>query len=268
MSIRYFVDLPCQPREDLGPDELLQLVLLRERAAQLRSRFAEKGITDPAAMRFRERVTTPDGETTRERSVGDLMAETAVLDNQASWCRSCPAAVIPSAFGCIWQVSLPISNAAQCWLLEQLPGDGSRGLDLFRSAVEALGYDRPGVLNRWREAGFVEGATPPVIERDGFTPNADMILTELFLVGDLMPTHTLGILLHLQALKAADGRVGDDLITLIETMTSTESAEDAPGIEFALAPSEEDDRSTREVKHFLAACYLGLELQVPIAIRL
>jgi hypothetical protein len=184
------------------------------------------------------------------------------------WCRDGPARLVPSPFGCTWQVSLPLSNAAQCWLLEQLPEEGTKGLALFRDAVEAFGYAAEGPLMRWREAGFLDGATSPVIERGEFKPSADSILTELFLVGDIMPNHGLGLLLHLRALKASDGREGDALIDLIEQMTSSGSAEDAPTIDFVLEPSQDDDRSIRELKQFLAACYLGLELQVPVAIRL
>ncbi|MBI1289758.1 hypothetical protein GC173_00745 [bacterium] len=268
MSIRYYIDLPCQPREDLGAEELLRLVLLRERATTLRSRFVEKGVTDPEAMKFRERVVTTSGEETRERSVANLLEESRVLDEVASWCGECPARLVPAAFGCIWQVSLPISNGAQCWLLEQLPEEGTKGLELFREAVQLFRYGTEGPLSAWRKAGFLEGATAPELERGDFKANADMILTELFLVGNVMPSHALGLLLHLRALKTSDGRDGDALIELIDSMNSSGSAEDAPTIDFVLTPSEDDDRSTRELKQFLAACYLGLELQVPVTIHL
>lgn len=268
MPIRYYIDLPCQPREDLGPEELLRLTLLRERALSMRARFEEKGLHDPAAMRFREQVVTTTGQETRERTVAELESEFAVLTELEKWCVGCPAALIPEPFGCAWSVSLPISSAAQCWLVERLPDEETRGLELFREAAEALGYGNANALANWRRAGFVEGQEPPTIERGEYRPNADMILTELFLVGDLMPTHILGVLLHLRALRASDGREGDELITMIDTMTSQGSAEDAPTIDFAIEPSEEDDLSTRELKQFLASCYLALELQVPLAVRL
>jgi hypothetical protein len=270
MPIRFDIDLPCQPREDLAPDQLSYLIGLVERASSVRERFTrETGEVDPARMRFRERVVSAaGGESTRERTVAELLAEAAPLEPLAFHCTNCPASVQGGAYGCSGAIELPLSAAAQCWLLERLGPDGSRSLELFRGAVEAHRYGEAPVLAAWRRAGFLEGETAPVTERGDFVANADMILAELLLVGDLMPNHLLGVLLHLNALRTSDGRGGDDFVAFVEQLGATESAEDAPSIEYTLLPEQGDDPSVADLKLFLFAAYTALSLQVTLRVRL
>src|SRR5690606_37588432 len=139
--------------------------------------------------------------------------------------------------------------------VDQLPPAGSRALELFFDAASASGYGTSPLLDNWRRAGFLEAREPEKAERAGLLVTSAQVLQELFLVGDLMPPHLLGVLLHLQALRASDGRECDELLALLENVDAQQSAENAPTIEFALSTNEDDETSVRELKQFLYAAY-------------
>ncbi|CAN5370070.1 hypothetical protein BH09SUM1_BH09SUM1_01850 [soil metagenome] len=269
MPIRYYVDLNCIPREELGAAYLLELIVTRERADAMRAKFIEKyQLDDESRMRFQEKKQAAQGaDESRERSVAELRAETAALDEYAHHCAGCPAALAGSPYSCTQAIGLPISLAAQQWLLARLAPGGTRSLALFLEAANLHGYGKAPALVNWRKAGIMEGEKPPQEERGAVIVTADQILNEILLVGDVMPNHALGVLIHLQALAASDGRRGDDLLKLIEHVDETAVAGDAPSIDFDIAEDQADDESTRDMKLFLYAIFRAFSLQVPVAIR-
>ncbi len=270
MPIRCFIDLGCTPREELGPEELLSLTARWQQAESISAQFREKhGNIDEAKMRFRHRFTTLGGESdTRELSVAELRRECEPLWLYSQHCARCPAALEQHPYSCLQSIAFPISARAQAWLVGQLAPEGSRVFELFMEAASRNGYGQSKTFENWRKAGFLEGGEPAKINRAGLLITSDMVLNELLLVGDLQPTHALGVLLHLQALAASDGRRGDDLLSLIEKVDENASAEDAPTIDFAIPPSDDDDASTLELKQFLFALFRAFSLQVPLAVRL
>ena len=271
MPIRYFIDLNCIPRETLGPEDLLAMVTRWERAQSIRRQFQEKyQVEDEARMKFRERVVSLEAPAeVREVTVARVREESQPLQEMAACCAGCPAALAVSPYSCVQQISLPIRPAAEEWLVENLAPSGTRAVSLFLEACESRGYaSHSEVLANWRKANFLEADEPIRGERDGREVNSDEILTEMFLVGDIMPPHALGLLLHLDALETSDGRRGDELLGLIESVSSQASAESAPAIEFSTHVSQDDDPSVREIKQFLYALYIAFSLQSPLAIRL
>lgn len=270
MPIRYYVDLNCPPRENIGSEELLALLARWERATTVRQQFRDQyNLGDESKMRFRETVNTPEGtREKRETTVAQLREECAVLGQWDSHCARCPASLNGQPYGCTQSVSLPLSHTGELWLVDQLPPAGSRALELFFDAASASGYGESPILDGWRRAGFLEAREPEKAERAGLLVTSGQVVQELFLVGDLMPPHVLGVLLHLQALRASDGREGDDLLALLENVDAQQSAENAPTIEFALTTNEDDEASVRELKQFLYAAYVAFSLQTPLAIRI
>ena len=270
MPIRYFIDLDCTPREELGRSGLLSMLARSDRAESIRQQFLEKyQVGDEKKMRFREKVTTADGEPEkREMSVADLKKETQPLDDLKHHCRGCPAALTGESYSCVGVISFPISEAAENWLVEQIPPSGSRSLELFLDACSRNNYGQSEMLKNWRKAGFFERSEPVQGERDGILVTSDQVLNELFFVGDLQPSHQLGVLIHLQALKASDGREGDELLDLIEGVDEKASAEESPMIDFALQPQEGSDATIRELIHFLFASFRAFSIQLPLGLRL
>ncbi len=270
MPIRYYVNLDCEPRRELGEEELLGLVAKRERAESVRGRFRkEHGLEDVAKMRFREKTATPDGQKqSRETTVEKVLKECRPLDGLAHCCERCPAALQGTAYSCTQSLSLPLSAAAEHWLVQQVAPAGSRAFDLFRTAADRHGYGEGNRFGNWRKAGFLEAKEAVTEQRGDFLLTSDQVLNEMLLVGDIMPPHGLGLLLHLQALRATDGRTGDELLDLLEGVSGSGSAEEAPQIEFALAPEKGEDPSIAEIKFLLYAVYRAFSLEVPLALRL
>jgi len=270
MPIRHYIDIDCPPRAAIGGEELVALLARWERAESIRAKFSEQyGTADESKMRFREKVTNAEGEVEkRELSVADLREECAALEEHAHHCRACPASLSGAPYSCTAAESFPISGAAEAWLVGQLPPAGSRALELFLDAALEHGYGENPRLIGWRQAGFLESPEPTKADRAGLEVTSAQVIEELFLVGDLMPQHLLGVMLHLGAMRASDGRTGDELLALIENVDAAASAEEAPTIDFGIGPDPADDESTRELKQFLFAGFRAFSLQAPLAIRM
>ncbi len=270
MAIRYYIDLNCKPRTEIGESELLTLLTRWELAQSVRDQFKEKyNTTDEAKMRFRERVVDPNGEIEkRETSVADIRRECEALGKYSDHCDNCPANLDKTAYSCHQKIGFPLSARAEQWLVDQVAPTGSRGAELFIEACSQNDYGSAPLFANWRKAGFLEGKETVKGDRGGLLVSSDQVLNELFLVGDIMPNHALGIFVHLQALVSSDNRTGDDLIDLIENIDNSQSAEDAPTIDFNIKPEADDDESIREIKQFLFALFRAFSLQTPLAIRI
>lgn len=270
MPIRYFVDLNCGARKQVGDKELLRLISRWNQADSIHRQFHDKfGLDDESKMRFREKMASPDGEMKkREISVAELRGECGVLMELKGECTQCPAAIDSSPYSCTQTIALPISEKAEQWLVKQIAPSGTRALELFIDACSRAGYGNIDIFANWRKAGFLEAKEMAKDERDGLLVTSDQVLHELFLVGDLMPPHLLGLLVHLQALGTTDGRSGDELLALMEGVTDTSSMEETPMIDYALMPDESDDDSVRELKQFLFVAFRAFSLELPLAVRL
>lgn len=270
MAIRHYVDLDCPPRMELGGDGLLELLARRERADAVAEQFAAKyKLADETKMRFREKTVTPDGaQGARETTVAELRAECAPLDAMAHHCMNCPASLGGQPYSCIGAVGLPISAAAEQWLVDSLPPAGDRATELFVDACANHGWGQHPLLARWRKAGFMEAQEAARGNRGGLLVTSDQVLHELLLVGDIMPEHGLGVLAHLRAIVARGGTGVNEPMEAVMQVLETGLAEDAPDLEFALAPQDGDDQSILELKLMLSGVYRALSLQVPLAIKL
>ncbi len=270
MPIRYFIDLDCKPRQNLGSDVILSMVSRYERAETIKVQYQEKyKVTDENLMRFRETVNTPTGESEKkERTVAELKESCSPLWDHSRHCEGCPAALLPSAYSCIQPLSFPVSEKAENWLMKQLAPTGTRAVELFLDACSRSGYGDIPQLENWRKAGILESKEPVKEERSGILVTSNQILNELFFVGDIMPNHALGILIHLQLMISSEGDTGDDLLDILEGVDQSGSTENAPTIDFRLKPKKSDDECIREFKQFFLALFRAFSLQIPLAIRL
>lgn len=271
MPIRYFIDLDCQPRETLGPESLIDLVSRREMAEAIAQQLEEKGSTAaPEQMAYEERRAGLEekGAAPRQTTVAEVRRETRALEQLAHHCNGCPAALNGQPFSCHSRLNLPLSGTAEEWIGEQAAPQASEAFALLRDGRPDGRGQAVARLERWRQAGFLASPEPMVLSEDNPPVTTDDILRELLLVGDLMPAHALGVLLHLRALRSEDGREGDELLTMIARVNESGSAEDASPIQFALGPTDEDDPSVIQLKVLLFAAYIAFSLQAPLAIRL
>src|SRR5262249_54985807 len=146
----------------------------------------------------------------------------------------CPAcALLPAPFACVGMVPLPLTAAAEKWLVEALPEDiESLGGFLLRKAIGGFGYDRARPAQP-RQQGKLEAPEPferhygPFFRR--FVVSSEQVLEELLCAGDVAPSHALAVLMHLSAVEV-DGRALTNLdrdgVKLGELVERPESRKD------------------------------------------
>ncbi|MDX2175691.1 MAG: hypothetical protein SF028_04385 [Candidatus Sumerlaeia bacterium] len=266
MGIRYYIDYPCVPREELGPEELERLVFLRDRAGKFARLFREtKGVEDEERMIVVLRRA--DGEEVAEarRSVSSLREESAALVAYEEQCEGCPANVDEAPFGCHGVIAFPVSLAAEEWLAGRLAPEGTRARSLFDAGIEDHGYGSDPRLAEWRRLGFIERPEPLAVGEGATT---DALLHELLLPGEIGPEHGLGLLLQLGALRLSDGTHGDAVAEHVARAVEDPGSlgENAPGLEFAIDPYPMDDASIRDLKRFLFAVYMALSQECPVRV--
>mgnify|MGYP006281802501 CR=1 FL=1 len=268
MPLTYFLDYACPPREALGSEELVDAVRSRMLARGVRAQYAEaeKGDLPPEEMTFRRVVRDAEG-TEREEplSVADLEKEAAALDDHAAHCAGCPAALGGEAFGCVRQVSFPVSRLAEVWLATRVGEPETVSGVLFRQTAQTMKLGADQRIDQWREQGLLESNKPV---GSGDPPaTSSQLLEAMFLSGDLSPAQCLSLLLFLRALTTEKGHTPDEMVALIQMIQRGLSGDKVPEFVLALTDSEKDDQSIRELKTFLLAAFRAFSLGVGIGIR-
>lgn len=271
MSVRFAISLDCEPRRELGPEGLFSRVLLREQALALRrqAQEADPGRAD-GDIRATLRSVGGDQPEVVEGTIAEFLSDTADLGPLSAHCADCPASMDGHPYGCMANIAFPISAVAEEWITGQLAPFGSRAGALFRESALDRGWGTGTRLPEWRRLGLLERESPVPMAMGEGAPmlTSDALWHALFLLGEISPQHGLGLLLHLQAFSTEDGREGDAIVELFESITDSNSAEEAPMLEFNLLPVSGEDRSIYELKRFLFGVYLSFSLQTPLSVHL
>jgi hypothetical protein len=192
------------------------------------------------------------------------IAEGARLSAAKSGCDACEIAE-----ACIGVVSTPISNAAEQWLVERLPGElESISGEVVKQAV-AAGFD--GKRGKELRAGGKLSSARPLERSWGgffrkFTVTSDQLIEQMFCVGDIEPPQALAILVELGAVTV-DGRVPKGLD---EGAGLSELAEDVAArrkrTQCTVTDTPSDEKSTAEVKRFLRALHAAFCLDKKVLV--
>lgn len=267
MSINYYIDLNCRPRETLGGPDLLDKLRRWIRALSVKQEFQQQQPgADESDMQFEETTTAEDGSQEKTvTSVAEVRTASADLEALSQHCTECPAALTNTPYSCIQALGFPISQAAEQWLLDSVADPESRSGAIMASALDAL--QSPAGLDGWRKAGLLEATTSLERVWGDRTIQGDQLFQMLFLAGDWMPNHTLGLLLGFQFLTTSDGRKGDDVLQLIAEVQGTGNAGDAPSLMFQTGVTKDSDPSIIALAQMLYAGYIAFSLQCPLAIR-
>lgn len=273
MAVYFYIDLDCHPRKELGPEVLLTMLRDRALAATvwkgLREQYGDE--MPESDMTFRRREVHEDGsQVETEFNVQEVREQTADLDRLAPSCDKCPASVSGEPYGCVQSIALPISEAAEEWLVRRVGSADSLTGHFFRQAVQGMNYGDCQRLKDWRAAGFLEADRPAeaIGEGDGAPVTSDQLLHPMLMVGDLSPAHCLSLLLFTRALETDRGGNSDEVLEIVERVQLTQSAEDVPGLRCNLTADPGDDPTIRAFKVFLHASYLALSLETSLAIRM
>lgn len=206
MGIDYVIDLPCQPKDALGVDVLVNLVKARNRASTVLAMVRDSGDQrSPDQISFTSVLETPDGAEEQEVTVQALLDEAAALEPLRAHCSSCPANGGAWGFGCYRSISYPVPEEVETWLIGRLPDDlDSTAGQFLTRAVADFGWDGAhaaelraqgdtffeaddALAARWGEPDA--GAADDDDEADGFELDTDQIFQMLFHVGHISPAH-------------------------------------------------------------------------------
>lgn len=272
MPLYYYIALDCEPRRQLGAEELVGLVQDDVLARRLADEFRKaKGDDYPdSEMIFTRRHIAADGaQESRDLSVADLKRGTEQLRALAPHCRECPAALGGADYGCVQSISFPITQAAEQWLLARIGPATTDCGRLFRASVVQMGYGRCEMLEEWRDVGFLESPEPLTRTEPGdpVLLSSDQILHAMLMSGDLSPVQALSLLLFTQALALTDGGDTDAVLELIQAIQSGQAEGATPELVFLPMPGPEDEPSLFELKTFLYAAFRAFSLGCALAVR-
>ena len=261
MGVDYVVDLPCEPKQALGTQTIVDLIKARARAERVRDLFRAQGDSGPLSEMTFETVTLrPEGPVRELVSVASLLESAAALDPHTAACEGCVGRSEARAFGCIGHVTYPLRAATEAWLLEQLPDAlDSTAFELLSRAVADFSWDGSYTVDlRGQGQTFFEARATPVRRwAEEFALSGDQLWQMLFGLGDLSPPHSLMCALFLGVIphRTTAGELGalsDDPSTIAG---------------FALRyDADHEDWQIRELQRFFRALGLAAALGVPILV--
>src|SRR5262245_30749667 len=158
MAVDHVIDLDCVPKDTLTTPGLLARLKARNRAEAIIKLFRDHNDHRATSeMGFEMVRRTPDGaEQTQLVMVKDLLDEAAPLEPLATHCVGCAANRAGRDFGCFDLVNYPISQAAELWLLKQLPGpDDPLILLLLRQTLTDYVFKSDEIVRMRQKPGLI-----------------------------------------------------------------------------------------------------------------
>lgn len=271
MSLRFFVQLDCIPREVLGDKDLMELLGRRDQAIHVAEQYRTRhGVEDIERMGYvmEVRAATDDNpKETREVSVGQMLRETAPLDELSGHCANCPVSINGEPFGCIQSVGFPIDRAGEEWLLDLLNEEHPEAV---RTAARAFtpNPDHLKRLQTMRKSRFFESDAGVSRTVAGVTIQSDDLLAEFFFREHWEPVDLLAPLLLFDLVAFEDGRRGDELHAFLAALPKEGSGENLPGIVFKpdLEKHPIESNTSRDLLVLFLAQYLALATGVPFRV--
>ncbi|MCC5876171.1 MAG: hypothetical protein JJU11_08150 [Candidatus Sumerlaeia bacterium] len=271
MSLHFFVQLDCIPREVLGDPDLIELLGRRDQAIRVAEEYRTgHGVEDIERMGYRMEVRAASEEKpreTREVTVAQMLRETAPLDELSGHCANCPVSINGEAFGCIQSIGLPIDKAGEEWLLGMINENSPEAVRMSARAF-VPNPDHLGRLQTMRKSRFFESTTGVSRTVGEVTIQSDDILAEFFFREHWEPVELLAPLLLFDLVASEDGRRGDDLHSFLSAISQGEGREKLPGIVFSpnleKHPLESD--TSRDLLVMFLAQYLSLASGVPFRV--
>ncbi|MEM6285285.1 MAG: hypothetical protein AAF787_24060, partial [Chloroflexota bacterium] len=125
MAIDYVINYLCEPKDQLTTQGILARLKGRDQARRIIQLYEDAGEGDRpyTEMGFelsRSAAAGGDEETETVR-VSEILEASNQLNPLAKHCEGCPANITGRPFGCFGNITYPLSDHAERWLLLQLP---------------------------------------------------------------------------------------------------------------------------------------------------
>ncbi|MBZ0137628.1 MAG: hypothetical protein K8I27_14775 [Planctomycetes bacterium] len=265
MSIVYYLDFPCDVKEQVKPGRMLRLMYARERANEAMNR-ARKKDPDVKPEDVRVELSLKGEDRTSQIKVtnaADVQKQYSELEALSHHCRDCRARIEPGSFGCRGKIDFPLSLKAEALLLGRIRdshGDptGSMMCNYFES--NGITGNRAAEMRKLPEVWF-EG-DKPLVRRldDGRRISSNQVFEMFFLTGQISSKHA-RFLLGMFDLFEGALPLEAPLHSLpnLFVIEREESGMPVSRVGLRLAEKPDDDRSTRQVQNFLGGLLFASE---------
>jgi len=260
MAVEWVVNYDCQAKQELDTEGILGALRARGQAEAIieviRRDEPDKPIEDMTAQ---HRAFTPEGVTTKEVRVADLLQQAKSLEPHEAACEECPGNVLGHPFGCFGEISYPFTAEGERWLLDQLPESVDTLVGVFlKGAKEDLEWDgAPYAALRRQGDGFFELKRAPVKKwgrvLGRFVVSADELYYAMF-PAEIQPVHAAMLCVFV-------GAIGGEKLPRFLNSLDTRALPD-----FQFDPDAEDERTTSQLQMYFEGLYTAARLGVTVSI--
>jgi hypothetical protein len=261
MGIDHVIDLDCVPKQTFSTAGILTRLKARERAGTILKLFRDNGDQrSPAEMGFEMVRRMSDGtEETQIVIVQDLLNEAAQLESVGRYCADCPANRTGRPFGCFGYINYPISQAAELWLLKQLPNpEEPLPFLLLNQTMRdfALSGEQANTM-RGNPGVFFETEERFAKNLEDTQITTDQVFEMLFLSGNIKPAHGALLLIFFGGIP----RDMDANVLMALTQPGSDHA-----VPFLATPEEGEDQSIQALKAFFHTLYIAFQLNATVSL--
>lgn len=262
MAIDYVINYLCEPKDQLTTQGILARLKGRDQAQRIIQLYRDAGEDrTPDNMGFELSRTAADGtEETETVRVSQILEAADQLNPLAPHCVGCPANIRQEPFGCFNNISYPLSDHAERWLLLQLPLPEQAPLvwTLLQQNLRELNLHSEQVQQIRSGGTYFESELNPRRRLGEIAVSGNNLFYFLFMQGHISPSRAAITLLILGAIpRNIDA---GDIFKLAPAPQNV--LEKHP---FQLQADDEiDDRTVRELKRFLQAMYTAWALNVDL----
>jgi hypothetical protein len=274
MSIVYYLDFPCEVKEQVRPGRMLRLLYARERANEALNKARKK---NPEAKPEDVRVdlTVKDKKrmgTLVSASVAEIQTQYAELDALAHHCKECRARIEPQSFGCRGRIDFPFSRKAEALLMARIRdsgGDPTAGMLANYFENNGITGNQPAEMRKLPGVWFDHDK--PLVRKlaDGRRISSNQVFELFFLTENIGHKHARFLLGMFDLLKQ-DLPLERPLHSLPNLFVIEREDEGMPikRVGLDLRESASDDRCTRQLQNFFGGLLFASEFEVDMWVKL
>lgn len=274
MSIIYYLDFPCEVKEQVRPGRMLRLLYARERANEAMNKARKKN-RDAKPEDVKVDLTVKDADRAGKlltTTVRDIEKQHAELDGLAHHCRDCRARIEPQSFGCRGRIDFPFSRKAETLLMSRIhETGGDPTASMLANYFESNGItgNRPAEMRKHPGVWF-EG-DKPLVRRlgDGRRISSNQVFELFFLDEQISHTHA-RFLLGMFDLLTSELPLDRPLHSLpnLFVVEREDSGMPVKRVGLNLTDSETTDQCARQLQSFFGGLLMASEFENEFWVKL
>ena len=273
MALIYYIDYPCEVKEQVPPGRLLRLLYARERANEAVNKARrEDGITDSDPVEVQLTIKDETGKKiTKQSTAGEIRKQYAELEPFSHHCTDCRVKVDSRNFGCRSTIEYPISLKAEAFimgLIHEKGGDPTTAMLMNYLENNGITGNRANEMRKLPKVFFESNM--PLARRlnDGRKLTADHLFELLFQHDRINTTQARFILgmLELYTDTLAFDRPLEQLPEMF-VLEKMESGLVTSRTGLKIYSDALDDRSTKQIHNYFYALFLAFEFKADVWIK-